>query len=120
MSVPSNVIPTTTLGKRCKFMRVERTDYVVGNLLPATRREAVHEQGLRARTAHQFCVHLKGAKGALASLRLAFLAHAGPYVSVDSVGAGHGLSGFMSDLNVTALTPGARRNPGVRFVTRGG
>ena len=67
------------------------------HLLAALGRQAVEEDRLRLGQRHQLLGHLEGRECRRARLALGLLAHRGPDVGVDRVGAGDGRGGIVDD-----------------------
>src|SRR5262249_5551178 len=101
--------------------RVRRIDDLSRYLLTTVRGQAMHEHSIAGGQGEELLVDLVRRKNLLAQRRLVLLAHAGPHVSVDSVGPGgrgnrifgdfNDGAGFLSDL------PGSLHDLRVRGIT---
>jgi hypothetical protein len=100
--------------------RIRRIDDLVGDLLAAVGRQAVHENGVLLGQRHEPAVDLEGGENAGPFFLFGFLSHGGPDVRVDGVGAAHRLLGLIREREVEtglgAVLAGEADHLGIRPV----
>ena len=97
--------------------RLRPVDHFGLHLFATVRGQAVHEEGIGLGGGHHFGIHAPVGKGLLAGLVFGFVAHAGPHVGGDQIGALAGFERVAIELIATGAYPlGARGQFLINFV----